>query len=279
MSRRIGALVAMVVLLGGCSGVGTASPTSSAGASGAVGVPATSAPIASASASAALATNRPTPKPVPTALPRPNDLPTDGTCDPDHTCLGLLRPGKYHTKVFIPAFAFTIPAAGWENLAEAGGNFDLTSVTEPGDVIQFGWRPRPTKADGTPVLGVRSTVADVGAWLAKDPDIVLSSPGAVTVGGLKGMRWDVAVAPTATTRTNGCPTTACVTFLRGNDPSQKPTWEWDFGVASSERERVYLLSGPKDMTAIIVDSYDGTTFANLARTADQILGTVAFDAP
>ena len=72
---------------------------------------------------------------------------------------------------------------------------------------------------------------------------------------------------------------ACITFLRGKDPSSKPTWDWDWGVASSEKERLYLLDGPKDVTAIVIDSLDGTTFAALTAAADKILASVKFDKP
>src|SRR4029079_13753330 len=94
-----------------------------------------------AAPSTPVATARPTATPLPTAMSRPLDVPKDGTCDPDSTCQGLLQAGQHHTKVFIPGFSFSIAAAGWENLAQRGGHFDLTSITAPGDSIGFLWRP------------------------------------------------------------------------------------------------------------------------------------------
>jgi hypothetical protein len=276
MATRIVATAALaLVLLGACTAGGAATPSASAPTA----VVPSAAPAATTAPSTAVATARPTTTPLPTALTRPADVPKDGTCDPDSTCQGLLQPGKHHTKVFVPGFSFSVPAAGWENLAQRGGHFDLTSITAPGDSIGFVWRPGPTNPDGTPVFGVQNTVAALGAWLEQNKDLAVSPSTAVTIGGLKGRRWDISLAPTTTVRDKDCPTQACVGFLRGTDPSSQPTWAWDFGLASSERARVYLLDGPTDMTAIIVDSLDGTTFDALTAAADKILASVSFDKP
>jgi hypothetical protein len=67
--------------------------------------------------------------------------------------------------------------------------------------------------------------------------------------------------------------------MRGTDPSPQKTWDWDWGAATSERMQLYLLDGPTDVTAIVVDSLDGTTFDTLAAKADKILASVKFDKP
>jgi hypothetical protein len=277
MSRWLGALAFLASLIAGACTASTSSTAPSALAS--------APPVATASAAAvapstaAPATNRPTPAPIPTALPRPVNLTVDGTCEPDRTCLGLLSPGKYHTQVLVPGFSFTISDPGWENIGQAGGNFAFLSTTEPGDAILVFWRPRPTKADGSLVFGIPSNVAGIGSWLEQNKDLALTNPANVTVGGLRGRRWDIETAPTATARDPGCPTMACITFLRGTDPSSQATWQWDWGVATSERMRLYLLDGPTDVTAIVVDSLDGTTFDTLSARADKILPTIKFDRP
>lgn len=277
MSRGLGALAFVAALTVAACATSTSSTAPSAVASGQP-APTTSA-AAVASPSEAEATTRPTPtaKSLPTAMPRPVNLTVDGTCEPDHTCLGLLKPGKHHTEVFIPGFSFAISGPGWENIGQAGGNFALLSTTDPGDAILFFYRPRPTSADGTLVLGVKSTAADIGRWLEQNKDLSVSKAADVAIGGLKGKRWEVETAPTATARTSDCPTTACVTFIRGTDPSPQKTWDWDWGAATSERMQLYLLDGPKEMTAIVVDSLDGTTFDALTAQADKILASVKFD--
>jgi hypothetical protein len=166
---------------------------------------------------------------------------------------------------------------GWENLEQAGGAFDLTSITAPGDVILFAGRPRATKPDGAPVSGVESSVASLGAWLTTNPALTTTAARPVTIGGLKGQSWEVTVSPSAQGHLGDCLTQVCVLFLRGRDPSSKPTWAWDIAVASSERLRLYLLDWKDDVVAILVDSLDGTTFEALTAEADAILGSVVFD--
>jgi len=55
------------------------------------------------------------------------------------------------------------------------------------------------------------------------------------------------------------------------------TWEWDWGTASSDRERMYVLTAKSDVVLVFVDSFDGTTFDALTKRADTILATVKFD--
>jgi hypothetical protein len=270
--RRICALaVAAAVVVAACgSGTGSAP-------AGTLSAPPSAAVAASASQAAAPATPKPTPKPLPTALARPNDLPLGGTCDLNHTCLGLLEPGKHHTEVIMPGFSFSVTRSGWENLEQAGGVFDLTSITAPGDVILFAGRPRATSPDGVAVSGIESSVASLGAWLSTNPALTVSPATPITIGGLKGQWWDITASPDVQHRPTDCPAQVCVLFLRGRDPSSKPTWQWDIAVASSERLRLYLLDWKDDVVAILVDSLDGTTFDALTAEADKILGSVAFD--
>jgi hypothetical protein len=191
----------------------------------------------------------------------------------------LLKPGKLPHEGARAGVLVHDLGAGWENIGQAGGNFAFLSTTEPGDAILVFWRPQPTNSDGSLVSGVKSTAADIGRWLVRNKDLTVSNAADVAVGGLKGKRWEVEAAPTATARTSDCPTTACVTFLRGIDPSPQKTWDWDWGAATSERMQLYLLDGPTDVTAIVVDSLDGTTFDTLTAKADKILASIKFDKP
>src|SRR5689334_15903657 len=190
MPRRMAVLAALVAIVTvACGGGSSASTPASPPPSSAAGAAPSAAPPATPAASVAVASSGPTAQPLPTAMPRPINMTVDGTCEPDHTCLGLLKPGKYHTKVLIPGFSFSIAEAGWENIGLAGGNVGLLSTTNPGDAIMIFWMPRATKADGTLVAGVSSDVAALGAWLEGNKDLALSNAARVSVGGLKGKRW------------------------------------------------------------------------------------------
>jgi len=237
-----------------------------------------SAASAASSASAAPASTEPsTPTAGPASIVRPTDIPTDGTCEPGHTCLGLLGVGPHHSEVFSPGLAFTMASTGWQNLVQDGGIFSLLPIENPGDAIQFFRGPQATKPDGGPDLAVERTVDGLQGWLTADPAFTVGPVTAVSIGGLPGVRMDLQVTPGFKSHPGDCPVEACVSIFRGRDPSTKPTWGWDWGTGTGERQRLYLLRATDGVVAIFVDSFDGTTFDALTRATDTILATVQFD--
>lgn len=264
-SLRLGA-VFVTVLLAACQ----SSPTPSS----------TAAPVAPESPSSgpasptpAAITPRPSSPPLPLAIPRPTDLPIDGTCESSFDCLGLLSAGAHQTKVFNPGFRFAVQAAGWENIADSPGHFELLSLDNPGDLIGFYRQPRPTKPDGTLVAGVDIKVKPLETWLASNTALMAGATTPVTVGGLAGGRIDVALAPGLQSHQSDCPVQVCGLVFLG----RSNTWAWDVGVAGPERERYYVLTARDGVVLIVVDSLDGTTFDALTTAADAILATAKFD--
>lgn len=205
------------------------------------------------------------------------DVPTDGTCESGHSCIGLIGPGSHHTELFSPGFTFAIAATGWENLVEVGGIFSLLPINSPGDAIMFFREPQATKLDGTLELTGDMSVAALKRWLAADPALTVGPATDVSIGGLHGVRMDLATAPGIESHPSDCPVQTCVSIFRGRDPSTKPPWAWDWGTISSERQRLYLLTAKDGVIAIFVDSSDGTTFDALTKAADTILATVRSD--
>jgi len=259
------ALGATVLILTACGA--SSNPTVRAPSAAAI---ATAEPSAAAQATP---TSRRTPPPLPTAIPRPTDMPTDGTCEEGHACLGLLADKEYHTDLFEPGFAFTVADGQWENLAMTPGGFDLLSIDAPGDAILFFAHPQATKPDGTRDLSVKMTAAGISDWMAGNQNLTVGPVTDVSIGGLTGKQMDVAIAPDAVVPTGDCPVARCLGLLKG----QGSTWAWDWGVADSEKQRLYALDGKDGAVLILVDSLDGTTFDSLTTAADAILTTVKFD--
>jgi hypothetical protein len=214
---------------------------------------------------------------LPLVLPRPTDIPTDGTCEAGHSCLGILTVGTHHTQVFEPGFSFEMPVTGWENIAQEGGVFQLLPIDSPGDAIAFFREPRATDENGGPVAGVGSTVPELTSWLRSNQLLTVSAPFHTAVGRHDAVRMDIAIAPGAQAHQSDCPVQVCVRFFKGIDPSRLPAWEWDWGSAGTEHQRLYLLSVKGGVLAIFVDSLDGTTFDALNRTAETVLKSVHFD--
>lgn len=222
-------------------------------------------------------TSVPTQTPVPIALPRPTDIPTDGSCEPNLECVGLVAPGTtYRTRAFAPGFSFSIPSAGWENRSDETAVFQLLPIDAPGDTIAFFQGAHAVNpADGS-TADVATTVPAIAALIASDTLLTTTAPQAVDIGGLSGVSMDIAIAPGAMNRAGDCPVQACVPLLRGDDPKALPPWHWDWGSAGTERQRLYLLQAPETIVAIFVDSFDGTTFDSITAEALPILRSVTF---
>ncbi len=253
-----------VLLLAAC---GAATGSSS-------GVPSTVVATPGASVAAvATSTARPTPAPRPTRIARPSDMPTDGACDEGHTCLGLLAPKVYHADLFEPSFAFTIADGRWVNLATTPGNLGVESIDVPGDGVYFFAHPRAVKPDGSLDLSVKMTAAGVADWLAGNPNLTVGPVSNVDVGGLSGKTMAIALGPDAVTPTGDCPVQRCLPLFN----AQGSTWEWDWGIADSELQRVYALDGKDGVVLVLAESLDGTTIDSITQSAQSILKTVKFD--
>jgi hypothetical protein len=170
-------------------------------------------------------------------------------------------------------------STGWENLSDEGGAFGLVPIDRPGDAIMFFREPKATTPDGNPVFSVDITVDAIKRWLATDTAITVGPMTDVTVGGLSGVKTEIAVAAGVDSHPGDCPVKTCVSIFKGVDPAAVKTWQWDWGTASSEAQRLYLLATTDGVVAIFVDSLDGTTFPALSATADKILATIKFDKP
>jgi hypothetical protein len=200
-------------------------------------------------------------------------MPTDGACEDGHACLGLLAAKEYHTDLFEPGFAFTVADGQWENLAMTPGGFDLLSIDAPGDAILVFAQPQANKPDGSRDLSVEMTAAGISDWMAGNPNLTVGPVTDVSIGGLPGKQMDVALAPDAVVPAGDCPVPQCLGLLNG----QGSTWAWDWGVADSEKQRLYALDGKDGAVVILVDSLDGMTFDSVTKAADAILATVKFD--
>jgi len=214
-----------------------------------------------------------TPKPV--SLPRPTDIPTDGTCEEGHGCLGVLTPGTdYSTTDFLPHVTFSVPDAGWENLVDSQGTFQLLPIATPGDGIFFFREP---KASGAGTSSVGSTAGDLAAWVQGNPQLAVSTPEAVTIGGLAGVSMDIRLAADARNEDPSCPVQVCVPIFKGLEPTPPVEWDWDWASAGTEAQRLYLVTWTDGtVVAIFVDSLDGTSLDILAAQAELILQTVHF---
>ncbi len=208
------------------------------------------------------------------SLQRPTDIPTDGSCVATHSCLGLLAPGPYHSQVFELGFSFTVAKAGWQNREDVAWILPILPIDHPGDAVVFFRGPRVSADFATILASVGADVPSMAAWFTANSSLQVTKPVDTTIGGLAGKWFDVAISAGAPNADPSCPARVCQSVLVG--PSQ-PGGLWSWGLAGTEKQRIYLLAGAKGTVAIVVDSFDGTSFDDLAARASELLATVKFD--
>jgi hypothetical protein len=102
-----------------------------------------------------------------------------------------LQPGEYRTEEFKPSFSFRV-GKGWKN--DPPEAFDILLLgKEPGGfgAVNVQRVYEPTKS-GLPI--VVNTPKDLVGWLEHHPYLKTSDPEPVSVGGVKGLQLDVAIA-------------------------------------------------------------------------------------
>ena len=120
-----------------------------------------------------------------------------------------------------PGFGFTISDGRWENIAMTPGDVPLESIDVRGDGIFFFAHPRVVKPDGSLDLSVKMTAAGISDWMANDQNLTVGPVTDVTIGGLKGKRFDIALPPGAVVPTGDCPVPRCLRLLS----AQGSTWQ------------------------------------------------------
>jgi hypothetical protein len=260
-------VVIVAAFVAACQGAGTptAAPTA-APASAQATVIATATPVPPTA----------TPPVKPLSLPRTTDVALDGTCESeDQGCLGMLEAGKTYTAtMFKPKVSFKAPPGGWDNPNEAGGEMPLFSTKDIGDVLFFFSYAR--SAD--PKVGY--TVAEIAAWLEANASVTATPAATVTIGGLQGVTMDLEIAPGARSDDVQCPVQVCVSKLfRGDDPvlNNPYQWHWDWGLAGTEKMRIYLLDADGVVVLLIADSVDGKTFESITASFDAMAPSIKFD--
>jgi hypothetical protein len=141
--------------------------------------------------------------------------PTTDTCmeratflsgDWDRTDVGDLQPGRHDATLFRPfgggtagRLAYTVPA-GWSRTGTAEAAFTLArpSVSDHA-ALRLLATAFPSAQDDCSVNrgadGVGATPAAFAAWLKALPGLVVSTPTAITVGGLDGVMVDLSIGP------------------------------------------------------------------------------------
>jgi hypothetical protein len=187
-----------------------------------------------------------------------------------------MPPGTYVSRAFKPAVTYTVPA-GWWTQSDAADYFGLQPVESDLTGIHLFRDPQAASQDPAcptaPEPGVGTLSSELASWIRARPGLAVSNPRMVTVGGLRGVELDVAIADGWTAScpfANGVP---AVPLFVGADGLR---WV----VAGSERLRLDLLDVPGGGTVVVdVDAFDGTLWDSFVAAATPIVKSLDFAAP
>jgi hypothetical protein len=160
---------------------------------------------------------------------------------------GPLRPGEYHSVKFKPALSFKV-GKGW-----------ATDSPETSDTLPLGWGDqgggmsfanvkkvyKPTET-GTPKLV--EAPKDLAGWLLNHPYIETSKPEPITVGGVKGLQFDLVAKGVPEDHYSLCGTN-CVDMFQvstGNAALFEGEKLHCIVLEDVEGETVYIDFGPDD---------------------------------
>ena len=187
---------------------------------------------------------------------RPRPLPEDEQ---------VLRPGKYRSEEFEPSLSFRV-GKGWSSTPLEAS--DLLHIMR-GETAGLGFANiqdvyEPTGTASTNIVDVPK---DLVGWYRRHPYLRTSTPEPVTVGGVKGVRFDVVVDDLPEDNYDMCGSD-CVDIARvtGGFP---PLAIW-----VDEKVRVIVLEKVKGETVTIGFGSPAAEFDMFATEAQKVLDTV-----
>jgi hypothetical protein len=195
----------------------------------------------------------------------------DALCVDASDCAGPLLPGLHVAgSPFGQPFSYDVPD-GWVNDWSVPLGYALVpaaaaETSEPGIFIFLDvYGSDQTSCTRRPASGVGRTAAELVAWLGSLPDLSITPPEAVTLGGLSGTRVDVAV-------TSGGPVCG---------PGDYQLWVSDYaplwwGLTPGHPQRHYLLDRPGGHNVLIVVPAPEADFDAFMDTSRPIIESFDF---
>jgi hypothetical protein len=179
-----------------------------------------------------------------------------------------LRPGEYRSEEFKPSLSFRV-GKGWHNVPVEAAD---VLVIAQGETKGIGFVNaqevyKPTKT-GTP--NVVDAPEDMDGWFQQHPYLQTDKPEPVTVGGVKGVQFDVVVEdlPEDYSRVcPGCGVGSGVGIFRLSSGSSVAYREAD-------KSRLIVLEDVKGETVTLGFSSPATEFDEFAPEAQKVIDTV-----
>ena len=181
-----------------------------------------------------------------------------------------LRPGTYRSEEFKPSLSFRV-GKGWSStpLEEASDFLEIARGQTAGlNFTNVQEVYKPTKTGSANVVDAPN---DMVGWLQQHPYLQTSKPEPVTVGGVKGLQFDVVVGDLPQTYSGTCTTIVgqpnCVDLVRLS--TGEPIL-----LAEGEKVRVIVLEDLEGETVTIGFFSPASKFEEFAPEAQKVIDTV-----
>jgi hypothetical protein len=176
----------------------------------------------------------------------------------------VLRSGEYHSEDFKPSLTFRVDK-GWSTSPPEV--FDALFLTR-GETVGLGFVSaqqvyEPTRS-GTPI--VVNAPKDLVGWFQKHPYLQTSKPQPVSIGGVKGVQFDVVVEDLPEDYSGVC-VGECVDIFRSSALGSIAFME-------DNRQRVIVLGDVEGVTVTIGFSIPASDFDKFAPEAQEVLESV-----
>lgn len=196
-------------------------------------------------------------------------------------CRGpLAAGGPYKTRLFVPVFSHHV-GEGWDNIVDSPTEYHIMRIGPDGQPTEMGiyiFRNVAIQAatcEDKPEPGVGRTPAEMAAHLGNHVGLVTTAPEAVNVGGLDGVRIDVAIAPSWTGTCHYSEGQPNVPLFWGSDADAG--LEWSIGPGAKSRFYLLAMSGGGNVMIDISAYPDGAAFEALLEVAVPVVESITFD--
>jgi hypothetical protein len=193
---------------------------------------------------------------------KPRPLPEDPT---------LLYPNEYRSEEFEPSLSFRV-VEGWSNAPLEAPDVLHIERQSPEEWsrlaftnVQLVFKPR--------TLEVVEAPKDMVGWFQHHPYLQTTKPEPISVGGVKGVQFDVVVIKDLPKDYYGVCGTKCVDLFRTGSSYHDALWA-STDEHSGEKQRVIVLEGVKGETVTITYTSPATEFDEFALEAQRVLDSV-----
>jgi hypothetical protein len=176
-----------------------------------------------------------------------------------------LRPGEYRSEEFEPSLSFRV-GEGWTSLPPETSDSLFIARGETAALVDFLNVQEVIKPNRTGTPYVVDAPKDMVGWFQQHPYLQTDKPEPVTVGGVKGVQFDVVVEDLPENHYGVCGSDCLDLFLlsTGSPVSQ----------VEADKVRVIVLEDVKGETVIIGLVSPATEFDEFAPEAQKVIDSV-----